>query len=83
MVRSTEPPASRGLWLLLLIITVLTLRVFELFFRWVMPATQLPLIEYDRTFNILRYRIACAGKGSPPPAGGARGRCAGGSTRAI
>ena len=58
MAHSTEPPASRGLWLLLLISTVLTLLVFELFFRWVMPATQVPFIEYDRTFNILHYRIA-------------------------
>ena len=56
MVRSTEPPSTRGRWLLLLLSTLLTLAVFELFFRWVMPATRPPLIEYDRAHDILHYQ---------------------------
>jgi hypothetical protein len=57
VVHSTKSPSTRGLWLLLLCSTILTLSVFELFFRWVLPATRLPLIEYDHTFGILHYQI--------------------------
>jgi len=56
VARSTEPPSTRGRWLLLLLSTLLTLGVFEMFFRWVLPATQSPLTEYDRAFNIPRYQ---------------------------
>lgn len=56
VARSTESLSTPGRWLLLLLSTLLTLGVFEMFFRWVLPAAQQPLIEYDRAFNIPRYQ---------------------------
>lgn len=56
MASSTERLSIRGPWLLLLLSTLLTLTAFELFFRYVLPAARTPLVEYDRTYDILHYR---------------------------
>src|SRR5438093_3216647 len=36
----------------------LALSAFELVFRFVIPAASLPLLEYDRTYGVVRYQIS-------------------------
>jgi hypothetical protein len=57
VVRSPEPTRAGGVWLLLAASTLLTLAVFELFFRFVIPAAQFPLTEYEPAYGVLHYQI--------------------------
>ena len=69
MPRSPEPTRAGGVWLLLAASTLLTLAIFELFFRFVIPAAQYPMAEYEPAYGVLHYHGRRAGIATFGPKG--------------